>query len=528
MLILGLNPGHDGAIAAIKDRELLFSFEAEKGSYPRHSMTTVTTLFDAVRHLDETPDVIGYCGDIKKVGIEGVGYLGQQTEQESMNFMGQTVTLFSTTHERSHIASSFGMGPGDDSPQRVALVWEGGIGSFYLVDAQWKVTREIQVMWCPGVRYAALFAVADYTFPAVWGWPRLDDAGKLMALAAYGDASAADSAVVDLVDRLLTMPAPWPFHKADEFLDSPLYNAGFEAEITKTAAALLTQRIFQMFADAAQEHLPPGLPLYISGGCGLNCEWNIGWRELGYFSSVFVPPCTNDSGLAIGAAADALLHYTGEPYIDWTVYGGRDFDFDRSPDPDIWKQRRLDERELADALASGRVVAWVQGRAEIGPRALGNRSLLAEPFQDRTRDRLNEIKKREAYRPIAPVCRIEDVGSLFDRDFADPYMLYFRHAVTDRLRAVTHVDGTARCQTVDREANPALHDLLTAFADRHGAGVLCNTSLNFRKLGFINRMSDLVKYCQDQGVDDFVVGNDWYKRIAADKPTPVRAVAAAS
>jgi hydroxymethyl cephem carbamoyltransferase len=151
---------------------------------------------------------------------------------------------------------------------------------------------------------------------------------------------------------------------------------------------------------------------------------------------------------------------------------------------------------------------------------------LAEPFSSETRDRLNEIKKREGYRPIAPVCRIEDVGSVFDRDFVDPYMLYFRRALTDRLPAVTHVDGTARCQTVDRQTNPALHRLLTAFGQRQGIGVLCNTSLNFKGLGFINKMSDLVKYCEQQGVDDFVVGRWWYQRVGTVDRAELRGAAA--
>ena len=118
--------------------------------------------------------------------------------------------------------------------------------------------------------------------------------------------------------------------------------------------------------------------------------------------------------------------------------------------------------------------AWVQGRAEIGPRALGNRSLLAEPYNVQTKDRLNQIKGREHYRPIAPLsARLEDVGNIYDSDFHDPYMLYFRHLRSEELRAVAHVDGTARVQTVTNDANKELHDLLTAFAKRSGVGVLC-------------------------------------------------------
>src|SRR6185312_15835499 len=124
----------------------------------------------------------------------------------------------------------------------------------------------------------------------------------------------------------------------------------------------------------ALAQIPEGLPLYISGGCGLNCDWNHKWRELGHFSSVFVPPCANDSGSAIGTAIDALLALTGDPHIDWDVYSGLEFEWDVQPAPARWRRRELDERVLAEVIARGQIVAWVQGRWEIGPRALGARS----------------------------------------------------------------------------------------------------------------------------------------------------------
>ncbi len=186
-----------------------------------------------------------------------------------------------------------------------------------------------------------------------------------------------------------------------------------------------------------------------------------------------------------------------------------------SPIPPCGDRRPADVRaDRRRALAQGRIFAWAQGRAEIGPRALGNRSLLADATHPRTRDRLNEIKQREGYRPIAPVCRIEDVGKAFDADFEDPYMLYFRTVTSDRLGAVTHVDGSARCQTVTpRGQNPPLHDLLSAVAELNGLGVLCNTSLNWQHCGFINKTSDLVRYCDARGLDDFVVEDAWFQRI---------------
>ncbi|OKI04827.1 3-hydroxymethylcephem carbamoyltransferase [Streptomyces sp. CB02923] len=518
MLVVALKPGHDGAVAAIDNRQLLYSLESEKDSRPRYTPLLPTTILDIAERLDALPDVValGGWGDIRPRGIAytGAGYEGtHEPTVTTSRFFGKEVKFFSSTHERSHIYMALGMAPQDSSPVRTVLVWEGDVGAFYLVDSAHRVTRKIQVMTAPGARYSFLFGLADPTFPDTGGRPRLNDAGKLMALAAFGNARDASPDITDVVERILKHDSMYPAPKA-EYRDSVLYNAGVESIECKTAAALLTERLFEEFAQVAREQTPEGSPLYISGGCGLNCDWNSQWAELGHFSSVFVAPCTNDSGSALGTAIDALSTFTGNPHIAWDVYSGLDFVHDTRPDAARWRSRRLDHDTLAAALASGRIVAWVQGRWEIGPRALGNRSLLAEPFGVETRDRLNDVKQREDYRPIAPCCRVEDLAKVFHEDFEDPHMLYFRHVrESSGLQAVTHVDGSARSQTVAASGNPPLHRLLSAFAAKRGVGVLCNTSLNFNGDGFINRMSDLVLYCESRGIRDMVVGDTWYQRI---------------
>jgi hydroxymethyl cephem carbamoyltransferase len=519
MLVVGYNTGHDGAAAVVKDREVLWSLEAEKDSFLRHAKLSPMTVFGALERLGETPDVIAVGGQLKETSWFGggdptiaAGYWGAQvTNHHEGSFCGRPVTIASSSHVRSHIMMAAGMAPPNDARLHAVLVWEGGDGSFYLLDEGWNVVREIPVLTIPGVRYANLFGIADPKYP-----PNLDvtpqsEAGKLMALAAYGDSADADAAgVTEAVERLLSPGTPLV---KSIYGDAPFYNAGVEHETTKVAAALLQDRMFEIFAGVAKREIPEGTPLYITGGCGLNCDWNTMWRELGHFSSVFVPPCPNDSGSALGHALDALHALTGDPRVDWDVYCGLDFEWDRQPDVQKWEKRPLREPELADAIAGGRVVAWVQGRWEMGPRALGNRSLLADPSDAATRVKLNAIKQREGYRPIAPVCRLEDAGKVFDRDFHDPYMLYFRMVTSPNLGAVTHVDGSARAQTVTRESNRALHDLLTVYGERHGVGVLCNTSLNYKRMGFINRMSDLADYCERHGVPDMVVGDAWFQRL---------------
>jgi predicted NodU family carbamoyl transferase len=250
-------------------------------------------------------------------------------------------------------------------------------------------------------------------------------------------------------------------------------------------------------------------PLLIAGGCGLNCDWNSKWRESGLFTEVFVPPVANDSGSAIGTAIDAQFHFTGNPKINWNVYSGRCFvtePFD-SGQYDLYE---TNYELLADLLANDLILGWVSGKCEIGPRALGNRSILAAPFRDRTRVRLNKIKQREQFRPIAPVCLEEDALQWFGCNHASPFMLYTYSANTNALAAVTHVNGTARLQTVTSESNRSLYELLVAFKKRTGFGVLCNTSLNFNGRGFINRIKDLSAYTMDHKLDGFVVDGRAY------------------
>ena len=175
-----------------------------------------------------------------------------------------------------------------------------------------------------------------------------------MALAAFGDPQSVDPAVAETVDKILEAPFLQPKRL---YKDSPLFNAGVQSEATKSAAALITDRIFEKFADVAVKRLPRDIPLVISGGCGLNCDWNHRWKELGHFSSVFVPPCTDDSGSALGTAIDARFNVTGEPSpIEWNVYSGLEFEHDTEPDPAVWQRRSWITRSWPPR--SSRAASW--------------------------------------------------------------------------------------------------------------------------------------------------------------------------
>jgi predicted NodU family carbamoyl transferase len=510
--ILSYNPGHDGAIAFLQDGRLMMSIEAEKDSNYRYSPVSSAEVFNALGELDEIPDVIctgGWWprdhyeyvhGSAVHVGYRGVSKSSVIVGQRRL--LGRQIYHFSSSHERSHLLCAFGMSNLPKGAPCYALIWEGAIGAFYEIDSELNITLVADVLNQPGNRYGLLYGLADPTFPKN-GLPRFSDPGKLMALASFSNRSTPSAQERKLLSFLLD----GPFQELSAYEDlehAPHFNAGVGDPEFRNFAGIYSDVIFDRFYQFAKANLKKREPLVIAGGCGLNCDWNSKWKETGLFAEVFVPPVANDSGSAIGTAIDAQFHFTGNPKIDWNVYSGRYFvtePFDTGP-YDVYE---TNYELLADLLANDLILGWVSGKYEIGPRALGNRSILAAPFNGNTRMRLNEIKQREQFRPVAPVCLEEDAAQWFGCYHSSPFMLYTYLAKTDALAAVTHVNGTARIQTVSPESNRSLYELLVAFKARTGYGVLCNTSLNFSGRGFINKIKDLSAYAIEHNLDGFVV-----------------------
>lgn len=512
MKILSYNPGHDGAVAFLRDGHLEFSIEAEKDSNYRYTPLGSRDMLEAFGNLDHAPDVICAGGwwprEAQPTGpVTHVGYRGVSSEEVSVKsgrLLGKPVQFFSSSHERSHILCGVGLSSLPQGTPCYALVWEGAIGAFYEVDQDLNITLLGDVLNEPGNRYASIYGLADPTFPKDAPFSRFSDAGKLMALASFGQPRVPSVEEEHLMAFLLSSHHV-RLDLYDHLESSIYYNCGVEDPEFRNFAAIYSDRIFETFHQFARANLRRGYPLVIAGGCGLNCDWNTRWRETGLFSDVFVPPVANDSGSAIGTAIDAQLYFTGQAKIDWSVYSGLPFRADTSVAMAHYDEWEATPDEVASLLSSGLVLGWVNGKYEIGPRALGNRSILAAPFHDAARVRLNEIKQREQFRPIAPACLEEDAARWFGCNGESPFMLFTFQATTDALPAVTHVNGTARLQTVNQAANAPLHELLTAFKARTGYGVLCNTSLNFNGKGCINNMVDLDAYTVQHGLDGFVV-----------------------
>jgi carbamoyltransferase len=230
--------------------------------------------------------------------------------------------------------------------------------------------------------------------------------------------------------------------------------------------------------------------LCLAGGVALNCVMNGRLRDEGPFRRIFVQPAAGDAGTALGAAyvADARERQEASPYAMTHAYlgpgyaeaeiravlDGAHLTYDRPADI---------AEATADLLAQDRIVGWYQGRMEFGPRALGARSILAAPSDPNMKDRLNAIKQREEFRPVAPAVMEEHLEEYFETSQPDPFMLFVARVRPGRkgdIPAVRHVDGTARVQSVSRESAPLFHHLIDCFRRRSGVPVVINTSLNTR------------------------------------------------
>lgn len=519
MIVLSYNPGHDGAFAYLEDGRLLASIEAEKDSHYRHSALSVPSVFSVLSELKAVPDVLCRAGwwpsDTHQSEQGGLaGYHGVRKSDivvGKMRLLGKTIDYFSSSHERSHLLCAFGMSNLPRGTPCYALLWEGVIGSFYEIDSELNITKLADVMPEPGHRYALLYGLADPTFDkSVAEFSRLSDAGKLMALASFSKRSKPSDEEERIIAFLMQACLHLKPKECEKLRDFRHYNVGLDDQEFRNFAGILSDRIFDRFYQFAKSNMKRSMPLLITGGCGLNCDWNTKWRETKLFPEIFVPPVANDSGSAIGTAIDAQFYFTGNPKVNWNVYSGLEFLANDAFDASLFDEYTANYAMIADMLASDLIIGWVSGKCEIGPRALGNRSILASPFQDRTRVRLNEIKQREQFRPIAPVCLEEDAARWFGCDRPSPFMLYTQRVSTDALAAVTHVNGTARIQTVSSTTNSHLHELLRAFKMRTGFGVLCNTSLNFKGRGFINNIADLSSYTIEHGLDGFVIEGRGY------------------
>jgi len=411
-------------------------------------------------------------------------------------------------HHVAHAASAYLAGP---SPSTAVMVLDGrGEASSYLAGRAGPGGLEVLATQALPHSIGLLYEeVTEHL-----GFRRSSDEYKVMALASYADAAHIDvfrGAVrvtpdggfqVDPVDLGSLVPRREP----DEPVDRR------HAEL----AASVQRRVEEVILELAHWlHERTGeSAVALAGGVALNCVANSRLAAEGPFESVWVQPAAGDAGTALGAAlyvADGLGDHV-QPMS--TAALGRSWSDDELRV--VLEQSLVDYEEsddvaetVAEALAEDRIVAWFQGRSEWGPRALGQRSLLADPRQVANLERLNLVKGREQFRPVAPMVLEDRAADVFVGPLPSPYMLFVHQVRAEwkgRIPAATHVDGTARAQTVQRDPDDAMSRVLEAFERRTGVPVVINTSFNTAGRPMVDSPHDALECFGSSPVDLLAIG----------------------
>jgi len=258
--------------------------------------------------------------------------------------------------------------------------------------------------------------------------------------------------------------------------------------------------------------------LCMAGGVALNCVLNARIRDQGLFENIWVQPASGDDGTALGAAlwVDAQQRESiTKDFVMDHAYWGPEYSDEEIEKFIRWAKvpyKRLDHiaEETAEILAQDKIIGWYQGRMEFGPRALGSRSILASPINPEMQGRLNEVKDREDFRPVAPVVLEEEAANWFERADYSPFMLFVynvRPEKAEQIPAVRHTDGTARIQTINEKQHKNYYDLLKAFQRRTGVPVLVNTSFNTLSKPIVCSPRDAIECFWTSPFDALIIGS---------------------
>ena len=431
-------------------------------------------------------------------------------------------------HHVAHAASAHMAAPHRSS---AVLVADGrGERASHLV-GHWRGNR-LETLASQQLPHSLGLLYEDLT--AHLGFRRSSDEYKVMAMASYGEPR--------FLRRLrsvvrTTGDGGFRVGQVDFGELAPALRPGEEwAPVHADLACSVQRRLEEVLLElAAWAHERTGeRVLTMAGGVALNCVANSRILEEGPFDELWVQPAAGDSGTALGAAMHIAAELGDEVQPMPGAALGRAFDDDelgRRLTSAALDHEQPDDLadEVAGVLADGGAVAWFQGRAEYGPRALGHRSLIADPRDAGNLERLNDIKGREQFRPVAPMVLLERASEIFDGPIPSPYML-FTHRVRgewlDRVPAVVHVDGSARIQTVDREREPLVAEMLDAFEARTGVPVVVNTSLNTAGRPMVDDPRDALECFGSAPVDALALGPYLVRRSGAPAARPVTAALA--
>lgn len=431
-------------------------------------------------------------------------------------------------HHLAHAASAFYPSPFDeaailsiDASGEWTTTWLG-----YGKGNDIRVIKEISFPDSLGMLYGAITGYLGFKFAS--------GEGKVMGLASYGT-----PALVDEFRKIIAIDEEnGDFHLDLSYFEWQVKGRGHwvsdkfrsifgpdripESEVDDRHAdiAYALQAVTEEAAMALARYLKKQTGsdnICLAGGVSLNAVMNGRLLKEGPFGQMFIQPAANDPGTSVGACL--LTHIRnggGRDYRMEHAYWGPSYsngEIEQALKAAGVDYRRVDDApaEAAALLAGDKIVAWFQGRMECGPRALGNRSILSDPRAEEKKDILNaRVKHREGYRPFAPSVLEEKVGECFDSDHPSPYMILVYNVLPERkhdLEAITHVDSTARVQTVSSRTNERYYRLIEEFEKHTGVPVVLNTSFNVRGQPIVNTPAEAVDCYLGTGIDALVIGD---------------------
>ncbi|NIA15130.1 MAG: carbamoyltransferase [Nitrospiraceae bacterium] len=556
MNILGIGGySHDSAAALVCDGKLVAAVAEERLTRVKHQGGVPR---EAVRYcLDTaglTPDDVDHVGCYMRPFLRiakrlpyrltqmfrsptySAGYMAYELVHNAMyvhgmrSLRGPETKLHFMEHHPAHAASAFLVSP-FDSAALLCVDYVGEHTATWAGVGQGTALRHLQSLNYPyslGVFYSA---ITDYL-----GFLRASDEYKVMGLASYGEPEFYDDFARIIRPRsngwydidlswlaCHYLPGSRCGYFSRKFLDrfGPPRRKGEPVEQRHRNIAASAQRVLEetilrllnaLHAQTSQKRL------CMAGGVALNCAMNGRLLRESPFEEIWVQPAAGDDGIAIGAAFQLHHTLTGaeRSYVMRDARLGPEFS-----DEDI--RRFLDgakighevpeylEGRAAELIAGGKIVGWYQGRMEFGPRALGSRSILADPTRPDMKNLLNKyVKHREEFRPFAPSCLEERAHEYFTGCTHSPFMLFVYPVEPDkrdRVPAITHIDGTARVQTVSKDVHPRYYRLIHAFEKLRGVPMVINTSFNVMGEPIVNTPADAVRCFFSTGMDALVIGN---------------------
>ncbi len=533
MNILGINGGirignWDAASALVQGGQIIAAAEEERFTRAKHAPGSLPT--NAIRYCLKQAGIT--IRDVDCVVFPGRTYINMRSRLESYfrHIFGHAPRIELLDHHLCHAASAY-RASGFSDALVITFDYSGDSLATTVRRArggEMSVLAETPFPQSLGVYYAMITQHLGFDF--------MEDEYKVMGLSSYGRPT------YDLSDLLRTTTGGYELNLAmvrstngsgepplspqealfnDEFIrrfGSPrVKGAAFDSTHEDFAASAQRHLEDVVLALARHYHEATGLRrLCVAGGVAMNCVVNQRLAALPEFSDVFVPPVAGDSGLAFGAALEQA-HREGEPPPAPLVHAAWGPDY---TDGDIAQAcrevgarvRHTDDpaADAAELIARGRIVGWFQGRMEYGPRALGHRSILADPRLPEMKDRVNAVVKfREGFRPFAPSVREEYAVDYFESPFHSPFMTFtfdVRHDARSKIPAVTHVDGTARIQVVRRETDPLYDRLISEVGRRTGVPVVLNTSFNIKGQPIVENPNQAISTYFGSGLDALVIG----------------------